>query len=259
MEIDIEQRSESWFALRRCYITGTMFAIIMGKNPYTSLGDMLEQMQQDAMGLPPKEMSPKSQKNVDWGTSHETDGVSEYEKKILGNFPSVSEHETFPSFSNDTSEQEIVHPKPLTDPDLCLDATRSVRKVGFVIDTETYKFGVSPDGFVGDDGIIEVKCPVSRRFYASIPEYYVYQVMALLGVTKRKWCDLVQWTPNGIKCTRFTLDATLWSEMKEAGLQFYELHKHHFMTMKKSLFAASVLQDKKHKREDEDQEEDIEP
>ena len=163
MELDIEQKSETWFAVRRCYITGTMFAAIMGKNPYHSLQDVLEDMERDEMGLPPKEMSPQSQRNIEWGVNHESDGVTEYEVKVLGNFPKTPHVSEMPVLSDEVrkdNEDEDQSGRLNLDEDQSgrLNFKR-VRHVGFVIDRDTFKFGVSPDGFVGDDGIIEVNRP----------------------------------------------------------------------------------------------------
>ena len=156
MELDIEQKSETWFAVRRCYITGTMFAAIMGKNPYHSLQDVLEDMERDEMGLPPKEMSPQSQRNIEWGVTHESDGVTEYEVKVLGNFPKAPHVSEMPRLNNEGSSQiQDIEEEVRSHSDES-EKTR-VRHVGFVIDRDTFKFGVSPDGFVGDDGIIEVR------------------------------------------------------------------------------------------------------
>ena len=66
--------------------------------------------------------------------------------------------------------------------------------------------GASPDGYVGDDGLIEIKCPFGKRKdeepeFASIedqPHYYA-QIQVQLLVTDRKWCHFWQWSPNGSK------------------------------------------------------------
>lgn len=60
----------------------------------------------------------------------------------------------------------------------------------------------------------------------------------------------VQWTPTGIKTTRYTLNESMWNEMKEAGLKFYDLHQNHFRLMKKQLYDQT--NDKKRKLETED-------
>jgi exodeoxyribonuclease (lambda-induced) len=72
-------------------------------------------------------------------------------------------------------------------------------------------FGASPDGFVGDDGLIEVKCPFGKRYkggFKSIhdqPHYYAQVQMGLLA-TDRKWCDFFQWSTVTTLCERVERD-----------------------------------------------------
>lgn len=79
-----------------------------------------------------------------------------------------------------------------------------VTECGFVTnDKWGFTLGCSPDGLVGDDGIIECK---SRRqkfqvqtiveFYqdGTIPEDYALQVQGEILVTGRKWCDLISFS-----------------------------------------------------------------
>lgn len=64
--------------------------------------------------------------------------------------------------------------------------------------------GVSPDGYVEHDGLVEFKCPFGLRkdeepVFKSIddqPHYYA-QVQMQLHVTGREWCDFFQWSPHG--------------------------------------------------------------
>lgn len=69
-------------------------------------------------------------------------------------------------------------------------------------------FGGSPDGLVGDDGIIEIKCPYNSSVHAAYlimttaedlrkvrPEYYA-QIQGNLLVTGRKWADFVSFDPR---------------------------------------------------------------
>lgn len=66
--------------------------------------------------------------------------------------------------------------------------------------------GASPDGYVSDGAIIEIKCPFGLRdkatpVFKSIhdqPHYYD-QVQFQLYVTERKTCHFWQWTPNGTR------------------------------------------------------------
>lgn len=71
----------------------------------------------------------------------------------------------------------------------------------------------SPDGLVGDEGIVEVKCPFyarrdgSSRVHKAVPVHYWIQMNALLEITGRKWCDYVCWCPEGMSIFRVSRDA----------------------------------------------------
>ena len=59
----------------------------------------------------------------------------------------------------------------------------------------------SPDGLVGDDGLIEIKCPntttmVNTVIKGEIPENYKTQMMWQLACTRRDWCDFVMYDPR---------------------------------------------------------------
>jgi len=74
-----------------------------------------------------------------------------------------------------------------------------VQEVGFVELNEYV--GVSPDGLVGDDGLIEVKCPKDDIYFRLLlndnikPEYIAQMQMQML-VTERKHCYFVSYNPN---------------------------------------------------------------
>lgn len=71
----------------------------------------------------------------------------------------------------------------------------------------------SPDGLIGDEGMIEVKCPYfhkrdgSSRIHQTVPGHYWMQINALLEITGRKWCDYVCWTPEGESIYRVYKDS----------------------------------------------------
>ncbi len=74
----------------------------------------------------------------------------------------------------------------------------------------------SPDGLVGSEGMIEVKCPFyfrkdgTGRLHKDIPLHYLQQVNALLEITGRQWCDYVCWTPEGMLVYRVQRDPELF-------------------------------------------------
>jgi len=74
-----------------------------------------------------------------------------------------------------------------------------VGQVGFVELSEWV--GVSPDGLVGEDGLIEIKCPNSTTHITTIlsdkfPSTYKPQIQGQLWVTGGKWCDFVSYDPR---------------------------------------------------------------
>ena len=73
-----------------------------------------------------------------------------------------------------------------------------VNLVGFIEKDEW--IGCSPDGLIGDDGTIEVKCPLGSTHIDYIirntmPPVYVPQIQGQLWVTGRQWCDFVSYVP----------------------------------------------------------------
>lgn len=75
-------------------------------------------------------------------------------------------------------------------------------------------FGASPDGYIGDDGLIEIKCPYSKRDIESAEEfktladqpYYYAQIQFQLYCTGRQWCDFYQWSPRAQSLERVDYD-----------------------------------------------------
>lgn len=80
----------------------------------------------------------------------------------------------------------------------------SVRSTGFVDVPDgplAGLFGASPDGLVGEDGQLEIKCPSNsvnhlRCFYEGIPEDHHGQMEGQLLATRRKWVDFVSFDPR---------------------------------------------------------------
>jgi putative phage-type endonuclease len=76
-----------------------------------------------------------------------------------------------------------------------------VTAVGFIIHPTIVDSGASPDGLVGGDGLIELKCPntathLDTLLALSIPEKYVTQMQWQMACAGRKWCDFVSFDPR---------------------------------------------------------------
>jgi putative phage-type endonuclease len=82
-----------------------------------------------------------------------------------------------------------------------LDCTAPIKEVGFI---EYSQFvGCSPDGLVGDDGLIEIKCMADKGHCeqlvsgaSGIDSAHIWQMQMQMLITDRKWCDYVCYNPN---------------------------------------------------------------
>lgn len=80
------------------------------------------------------------------------------------------------------------------------EAYAPVEEIGFITnDKFGFTIGCSPDGLVGDDGMIE--CKSRRQKYQvetilndAMPDDYVLQVQTALLVSERKWCDFITYS-----------------------------------------------------------------
>lgn len=68
---------------------------------------------------------------------------------------------------------------------------KDVRVVGIVVHPTIAWVGCSPDRLVGDDGLLEIKCPYYGHIPESVPEKHMDQIQYQLACTERKWCDYV--------------------------------------------------------------------
>lgn len=77
-----------------------------------------------------------------------------------------------------------------------------VEQVAFVTHPTMPYVGVSPDGLLGADGLIEIKCPASQAKHlaalrdGSHATEYRWQIQGQLWVTGRQWCDAVSYDPR---------------------------------------------------------------
>ena len=76
-----------------------------------------------------------------------------------------------------------------------------VDQVPFVDHPTIEWFGCSPDGLVGEDGLLEIKAPNTTTHLEYLqegkpPTRYIPQMMAQMACTGRKWCDFVSFDPR---------------------------------------------------------------
>jgi putative phage-type endonuclease len=77
----------------------------------------------------------------------------------------------------------------------------TVVETGFVLHPEISGFGASPDGLIGDGGLIEIKCPntathIDTLLADKVPTKYIIQMHVQMLCTGRAWCDFVSFDPR---------------------------------------------------------------
>jgi len=75
-----------------------------------------------------------------------------------------------------------------------------VDEVAFIDHPDILRLGASPDGLIGIDGGLEIKCPEDAQHLATlrngaIKRDYIYQIQTCLMCTGRKWWDFVSYNP----------------------------------------------------------------
>jgi putative phage-type endonuclease len=76
-----------------------------------------------------------------------------------------------------------------------------VDEVGYVHHPAIKRAGASPDGLVGADGLLEIKCPntathIETLLSETVPTKYITQMQWQMACTGRQWCDFVSFDPR---------------------------------------------------------------
>lgn len=105
-----------------------------------------------------------------------------------------------------------------------------VDQVPFVDHSNIDGFGCSPDGLVGNRGLVEIKCPNSATHWSYIkdnapPNKYYIQMQAQMSCTNTEWCDFVSFDPrmpdrSQLLIVRVEREQEFINQMEEAVKQF---------------------------------------
>jgi putative phage-type endonuclease len=159
MQKMIEQKSDEWFAERCGKFTGSRFNDLLAISKST--------------GKP-----LKSRNDLIWQIVAER--IQGYQ----------------PQGASSYSLQWGVDNEPLARTAYEIKTGEFVEEVGFIKHSKYDFVGVSPDGLIGEYGLLEIKCPKSpeihlQRFLNGVPDEYKAQIQGQLWVTGRKWLDFV--------------------------------------------------------------------
>jgi hypothetical protein len=112
--------------------------------------------------------------------------------------------------------------------DLYSEHYAPVRESGFMVRREdTWTLGYSPDGLVGDDGLIEVKSRRPKKQLQTIladevPAENIAQLQAGLLVSGREWIDYVSYCGGMPLYVKRVLPAPRWFEAIVAAVAAFE-------------------------------------
>lgn len=162
------QRTDEWREARRGKITASKFADVMsngkGGNLSATASKYMNQILSEILtGI---EADSYTNAAMEWGTEYEPEALIAYEEL------KITEVVASP-FVNYSGDNELL---------------------------EKY-VGGSPDGLVGKDGGVEVKCPntithLQTVISQQVPKTYIPQVQGCLWLTGRKWWDFVSYDPR---------------------------------------------------------------
>jgi len=144
-------------------------------------------------------------------------GLDTYINQVMAEYFSSAEKE---QYSNEHTERgnEL---EPTARSMYELENDCEVEQIGFC---ELNEFvGCSPDGLVGEDGMIEIKCPEDKVYFdiiinEKIDSGYMWQCQMNMFILERKWCDLIFYNPNfkkSMKIFRLVPDEKMQEDLKE--------------------------------------------
>lgn len=110
----------------------------------------------------------------------------------------------------------------------------TVHLVPFIPHPTMENVGGSPDGLVGEDGVVEIKCPFTARNHLEtiytneiVDKDYLWQCQGNIWVTGRKWLDFVSFHPDvpldlQLHVIRVNRDDDMIEELEDRMSRFME-------------------------------------
>lgn len=121
-----------------------------------------------------------------------------------------------------------------------------VEEVGFIVDEEGH-FGLSPDGLISDDGVLEIKTMVSSdTLFTAVADgdisEYIDQCNGYLWLLGRQWVDLCLWAPDLaiLKIIRITRDEAAIEALESDLMAFAKTVREYESKLRKAMAAAKA-------------------
>lgn len=107
---------------------------------------------------------------------------------------------------------------------------KEVAECGFIDHPRVSMSGASPDGLVGDDGLLELKCPntathIDTLLTKAVPDKYIVQMQWQMACTGRAWCDFASFDPRmpqhlRLSTWRILRDGSRIAELEKSVIEF---------------------------------------
>ena len=158
----MEQRTDEWFQARLGKVTASKVADVMAKTKSGYAASRDNYMAQLVVErMTNKQLEAFTNAAMEWGTQQEPFARAAYEIK-----------------------KGVV-----------------VEEVGFIDHPRLPNAGASPDGLVGEEGMVEIKCPntathIETLLSKEVPWKYYAQMQWQMACTGRLWCDYVSYDPR---------------------------------------------------------------
>jgi putative phage-type endonuclease len=111
-----------------------------------------------------------------------------------------------------------------------METGNAVEQVGLVDHPVIGMAAASPDGMVGDEGLVEIKCPntathIQTILTGKIASDYIKQMQFQMACTGRRWCDFVSFDPRmpdnlQLHIIRVSRDESMIAEIETAVREF---------------------------------------
>ena len=187
----MEQRSDEWFAARCGKVTASALYKVMAK---TKTG---------------------------WGADRTNYAAQLVTERLTGR-PADSFTNSAMQWGIDTEAQARMA--------YAFHADENPVEIGFLDHPRIAWSGASPDGLVGLNGMIEIKCPNTATHIATldgapIDRKYLYQMQWQMACAEREWCDFVSFDPRlppamQMHTRRVDRDDELLGELETAVTEF---------------------------------------
>eukprot|EP00943_MAST-04B_sp_MAST-4B-sp1_P005056 g5056.t1 len=99
---------------------------------------------------------------------------------------------------------------------------KKVLETGFYIHSTFSWLGASPDGLIGNNGVLEIKCPL-RQVHHDIPPHYLAQIQGQLECANKDYCDFFSYhtTTTEYKIYRVYRSQVYWKWLFTYLKDFY--------------------------------------